>query len=97
MSGAEGLQRRHNLVCGKVPYRYSGGLPPVKHSRYLPGRPGPVRLSMRLYNNKSFEPPRDSIEAGLRKRKKEGLNLMVGSVRPGYANSASAANRCVVL
>ena len=93
MSGAEGLRQWRSAICGKVPYRLSGELRPVKRLRPSQCRPDTMRHPTRLYKQKSFEPPLAGIAAYLRKRKKEGLNLRVETARPGCTGPRSAALR----
>jgi hypothetical protein len=92
MSGAQGLQPCCVLACGKVPYRFRDGFPPVRRFQPLGTGPGKGYLPARPYKHKSFEFPRPSIEACLRKRKKEGLNLIFGAVRPGCTGSPLTEN-----
>jgi hypothetical protein len=96
MSGAEGLQQWLNSVCGKVPYRLRGGLRSVKRRCPSRCRSDTPRRPTRLYKQKSLERPFARIEACLRKRKKEGLKLWVGSMQPGCTGSRSAALRAFV-
>jgi len=84
MHGAAGLQQRYVfLVCGKVPYRLSGGFRPVKHIPALGTGAGLGHPSACPYKYKGFELSRPAIEAHLRKRKREGLTSIFGSVRSG--------------
>jgi hypothetical protein len=82
MHGAQGLQQRHLAVCGKVPYRLSGGFRPVRHLHPLMLGPGADYPPVGPYKQKSLERADALIEAGLRKRKREGLSLIFASARP---------------
>jgi len=84
----EGSQQRYELVCGKVPYRLSGAFRPVRRFPF-PCLPGTVEPLKRRYNHNGFELPRAGIEALQRKRKKEGLNLKLGSTRVGGTDFTS--------
>ncbi len=91
MNGAQGLQQCC-VVCGKVPYRLTAGFRSVTRSQFMGTGVGTGSRPTSQRNDNGFEPSGPSIEAGLRKRKKEGLNLMFGDVRPGCTGSPLAEN-----
>ena len=90
MNGAERLKNLRFSLCGKVPYRLRSALPSVKRNRCSSCRPGTIRRAVRQYKLENFEPGSPGIEACLRKRKKEGLNLRVDFTQPLHAVRGSA-------
>jgi hypothetical protein len=87
MHGAEGLQQCCVSECGKVPYRLVGAFRPVR-----PFGPGVDYGPARPYKHKGLELQNSSTEAHSRKRKKEGLNLIFGFVRPGCTGAPLTGN-----
>jgi hypothetical protein len=94
MYGAVGSQQCCGPVCGKVPYRLTRGFRPVRRFQPLEvDSNGGDRLKG-PYKHKSFEFLRPSIEAGLRKRKKEGFDLIFGFVQSGCTGSPRGGDEC---
>jgi hypothetical protein len=92
MHGKAGVKQQYIHVCGKVPYRILAGFWPVNRFRNSPGRPGTGLQQESTCNNKGFAPELGCAGAHLKKRKKEGLNLLVGSLRSGCTGSLSAGH-----
>jgi hypothetical protein len=94
MCGAEVSQQRRVTVCGKVPYRLTGGFRPVRRSLSLEIGSTANDRPAGPYKYKGFELSSPSTEAGPRKRKKEGLRFIFGSVRLGCTGSPLTGNEC---
>jgi hypothetical protein len=94
MEGAHGLLEYCVSLCGKVPYRIAAGFWSVRRFHPKGTGPGTGPRSAGRYKHKGFELLSPSIEVHLRKRKKEGLNLIFGAVRPGCTGSPLTENEC---
>lgn len=92
MREAAGPERQDVRVCGKVPYRVLAGFWPVNRFRFPPGRSDTGSQSTQIYNSKGSALSPACASAHLRKRKKEGLNLLVGSLQSGCTGSLSAGH-----
>jgi hypothetical protein len=92
MHGAKCLHRYGVSACGKVPYRVTGGFWPVRRLHRLGTGCGSATRPVRPYKHKGFEFLSPSIETHQRKRKKEGLNVIFGAVRPGCTGSSLTGN-----
>jgi hypothetical protein len=95
MEGAHRLHQNGVLQCGKVPYRFTGGFWSMRRILTFGRGLGSVSRSVRRYKqykHKGFEHLSPSFETHQRKRKKEGLNLIFGAVRPGCTGSSLTGN-----
>jgi hypothetical protein len=89
MLGALVRKRRIIQACGKVPYRVCAGFWPVNRLRNFPDRSDPGSMVIGRYNDKGAVLADARTEVPARKRKKEGLNILVGVLRSGCTGSSA--------